>query len=166
MNDREIQELSEAMKLSRAELEQSYTRRIVDEDANGHKKTQVVLQQTRDDRQCIFLKGPKCSVYDARPTQCRTFPWWPQHLVSDYDWRLAAADCEGIHVDEEGDGKEAVPGYSFDDVMPDVLVHEVRVDVGDVEMSVDDCIGTHVLSGACRSTDREKTLRTKSYRKC
>jgi hypothetical protein len=62
----------------------------------------------------------------ARPTQCRTFPWWPQHLVSDYDWQLAAADCEGIHVPEGGDEETDVPVYSFDDVMPETILHDVR----------------------------------------
>ena len=27
---------------------------------------------------CRFLKDGKCSVYQARPTQCRTFPFWPE----------------------------------------------------------------------------------------
>ncbi|CAI5742347.1 unnamed protein product [Hyaloperonospora brassicae] len=126
VNDRELQDLAEATNLSRAELERSCTRTIVEDGADGHKKTQVVLKQTTDDRQCIFLHGSKCSVYQARPTQCRTFPWWPQHLVSDYDWRLAAKDCEGISVDDERDGQERTPSYSLDDVMPEVVIHDIH----------------------------------------
>uniref|UniRef100_M4B286 Uncharacterized protein n=3 Tax=Hyaloperonospora arabidopsidis (strain Emoy2) TaxID=559515 RepID=M4B286_HYAAE len=121
VNDRELQDLADATNLSRAEFERSYTRAIVEEDAAGAKKTHLVLKQTPDDRQCIFLNGSKCSVYKARPTQCRTFPWWPQHLVSDYDWRLAAKDCEGIRVvDAQGDGQEEDSGSSFDDVMSEI----------------------------------------------
>ena len=29
---------------------------------------------------CRFLKDNKCSVYEARPTQCRTWPFWPEVL--------------------------------------------------------------------------------------
>ena len=127
VNDRELQDLADATNLSRAEFERSYTRAIVEEDAAGAKKTHLVLKQTPDDRQCIFLNGSKCSVYKARPTQCRTFPWWPQHLVSDYDWRLAAKDCEGIRVvDAQGDGQEEDSGSSFDGVMSEVIIHDVR----------------------------------------
>ena len=28
--------------------------------------------------ECSFLKDNKCSVYKARPTQCRTWPFWPE----------------------------------------------------------------------------------------
>lgn len=29
---------------------------------------------------CQFLKGKGCSVYEARPTQCRTWPFWPENM--------------------------------------------------------------------------------------
>jgi Fe-S-cluster containining protein len=49
---------------------------------------------------CIFLKNNQCSVYETRPTQCRTFPWWIQHLREPSDWEEAKMRCEGIdHVD-------------------------------------------------------------------
>jgi len=46
---------------------------------------------------CIFLQDNKCSAYEARPTQCRTFPWWIQHLREPSDWEEAAKRCEGIN---------------------------------------------------------------------
>lgn len=48
---------------------------------------------------CIFLKDNKCSVYQARPIQCRTYPWWTQNLNSQESWDLAAQECEGINND-------------------------------------------------------------------
>lgn len=47
--------------------------------------------------ECIFLKGKKCEVYQNRPKQCRTFPWWQENLNSQESWKLAAQDCEGIN---------------------------------------------------------------------
>ncbi|CAI5737176.1 unnamed protein product [Peronospora destructor] len=126
VNDRELQELAAATKLSLPEFKQSYTHTVLEVDASGQKKAQRVLRQTPDDRQCFFLQGSKCTVYAARPTQCRTFPWWQQHLVSDYDWQLAAADCEGIVIAKEGDGQADVVGVSFDDVIPDMILHEIH----------------------------------------
>ena len=29
---------------------------------------------------CVFLKNRQCSVYEARPTQCRTWPFWPENM--------------------------------------------------------------------------------------
>ncbi len=45
---------------------------------------------------CIFLNGKECSIYEVRPTQCRTFPWWPENLRSEETWRELAKECEGI----------------------------------------------------------------------
>lgn len=49
---------------------------------------------------CIFLKDNQCSVYEARPSQCRTFPWWIQNLREPNDWEEAASKCEGINHPE------------------------------------------------------------------
>lgn len=46
---------------------------------------------------CIFLQNNQCSVYENRPTQCRTFPWWIHHLRGPSDWEEAATRCEGIN---------------------------------------------------------------------
>jgi uncharacterized protein len=65
---------------------------------------------------CVFLDRTSvpgkaiCSVYDARPLQCRTFPWWPENLHSTEAWRRLARECEGV-----GRG-----GF--------VPVHQIRID--------------------------------------
>ncbi len=48
---------------------------------------------------CVFLQGKLCRVYDLRPSQCVSFPWWPAVLASAESWRRAALDCEGIRDD-------------------------------------------------------------------
>ncbi|HYC00132.1 MAG TPA: YkgJ family cysteine cluster protein [Candidatus Limnocylindrales bacterium] len=45
---------------------------------------------------CVFLAGKVCAVYEDRPMQCRTFPWWPANVASAESWRAAAECCEGI----------------------------------------------------------------------
>ena len=59
----------------------------------------LVEQKSKNsqDYHCIFLKDKKCLVYQARPIQCRTFPWWPENLNSEESWQLAAKECEGIN---------------------------------------------------------------------
>jgi Fe-S-cluster containining protein len=52
--------------------------------------------QSRADGACVFLDAARrCSVYAARPTQCRTYPWWPE-LVTPLGWLRERARCEGI----------------------------------------------------------------------
>lgn len=49
--------------------------------------------------ECIFLKDKKCQIYQARPKQCRTYPWWKENLNTEESWKLAAEQCEGINLD-------------------------------------------------------------------
>jgi Fe-S-cluster containining protein len=37
-----------------------------------------------------------CSVYAARPAQCRAWPFWASNLASPEAWELAAKRCPGI----------------------------------------------------------------------
>jgi uncharacterized protein len=54
------------------------------------------LIERPDNPDCIFLKGKRCSVYKARPTQCRTWPFWPEVMPAKA-WRKDVADfCPGI----------------------------------------------------------------------
>src|SRR5579871_5836258 len=48
------------------------------------------------DRQCAFLKEDGCSIHPAKPTQCRTFPFWPEHVEQRDDWRRLSIFCPGI----------------------------------------------------------------------
>lgn len=56
----------------------------------------LIEKRTQSSTDCIFLKDKKCTVYMARPKQCRTFPWWQENLNSKESWKLAAKGCEGI----------------------------------------------------------------------
>lgn len=47
------------------------------------------------DEKCRFIKDGLCSVYEARPTQCRTWPFFPEHLSKE-NWRKLSAYCGGI----------------------------------------------------------------------
>lgn len=45
---------------------------------------------------CYFLENGRCTIYNARPRQCKTFPWWPSTLKSLDSWQEAKRVCEGI----------------------------------------------------------------------
>jgi Fe-S-cluster containining protein len=47
---------------------------------------------------CIFYEKDKgCTVYNARPAQCRSYPFWPEVMVSKERWDREAKDCPGIN---------------------------------------------------------------------
>ena len=55
----------------------------------------IVLRM--DEPACPFLEGYRCSVYEARPVQCRTFPFWEEHLQSPRTWDETEKFCPGIN---------------------------------------------------------------------
>ncbi len=58
---------------------------------------------------CVFLERREdgtagCSIYPVRPTQCRTWPFWPENLASPAAWRRAARNCPGMAAGMDGGG--------------------------------------------------------------
>lgn len=82
----------------------------------------LALKNNETDTACIFLENKKCSVYEARPTQCRTFPFWPHQVHSPSDWAQAARECEGIAVDS----KENL--VATDEIVEEMLIQSVYND--------------------------------------
>ena len=45
---------------------------------------------------CMFLNGKSCTVYEGRPTQCRTWPFWPE-VMNAKSWKKDVVEfCPGI----------------------------------------------------------------------
>ena len=46
---------------------------------------------------CVFFDTEKkgCIVYEARPIQCRTWPFWDSNLTSEKAWRETCKECPG-----------------------------------------------------------------------
>ena len=45
---------------------------------------------------CYFLEEKKCGVYEGRPTQCRTWPFWPE-VMNAKTWKKEVSDyCPGV----------------------------------------------------------------------
>lgn len=59
---------------------------------------QQLSLQEQVNRDCVFWQDGGCSVYEGRPVQCRTYPFW-QHIVEEAGgWEREAASCPGIGV--------------------------------------------------------------------
>lgn len=49
------------------------------------------------DPDCRFLDGKRCGVYLGRPTQCRTWPFWPE-VMSAKAWKKEVVSfCPGVN---------------------------------------------------------------------
>lgn len=49
----------------------------------------------RSDGACVFW-DEGCTIYEARPGQCRTFPFWKENVITETAWLETARSCEGI----------------------------------------------------------------------
>lgn len=91
LSDEDIERLCLHFKLERREFLRRYTRKV---------GKRISLVEDKKNYDCVFLKGKQCTVYEARPSQCRTFPWWVSNMRSEKDWRETAEICEGINHEE------------------------------------------------------------------
>jgi uncharacterized protein len=71
-----------------------FTRRYVRQVGTAYS---LVEQPNYD---CVFLDGHLCRIYDARPTQCRAYPFWHDIMASRETFLQEARHCPGIETDE------------------------------------------------------------------
>jgi Fe-S-cluster containining protein len=100
VNNEEIAALAATLGMKVHEFEASYVRRI------GSRKSLIELANG----DCILFdaKTRKCKVYNDRPRQCRTWPFWDSNIATPSAWKKTCAVCPG-----SGQGKV----YSIDEVL-------------------------------------------------
>lgn len=87
VHEEEIERLRGHLGLSLEEFSRRYLRRV------GPRLSLI----EKPDNACIFWDHQEgCTVYEARPEQCRTWPFWPHNLESERAWRKAGRHCPGI----------------------------------------------------------------------
>jgi len=48
---------------------------------------------------CVFLqKNNRCAIYQVRPRQCQTYPYWPEIMATQSGWDNESYRCEGINT--------------------------------------------------------------------
>lgn len=89
LND--LERIAAHFALSSQEFARKYTRFV-----DG----QYALLDAQGSEDCIFLENKRCAIYEVRPTQCKTFPWWLHNLRTPEEWKEAKERCEGIDHSE------------------------------------------------------------------
>lgn len=86
--DEEIAAMAEHLRLAESTFRKRYVRRV------GKRQSLIEKKPSKD---CIFLADGRCDIYEVRPTQCRTWPFWSSNLETPEDWSLAGLRCPGIN---------------------------------------------------------------------
>ena len=55
---------------------------------------------------CVFWRDGGCEVYDSRPVQCRSYPFWRPHLGTPGDWAALEKSCPGVNIGRQYSGEE------------------------------------------------------------
>ena len=89
VNQAEIDALADHLGLSSIEFEKKYVNMI------GVRRSLKELPRRNYD--CVFLDGQtrKCTVYEHRPRQCRTWPFWNSNIASPEAWQHTCEVCPG-----------------------------------------------------------------------
>jgi len=79
--------MASILKMPPAEFEDQFVRKV------GVRKSLT----ERPNGDCILLdvKTKKCTVYQYRPRQCRTWPFWDSNLKSPAAWAECCEACPG-----------------------------------------------------------------------
>lgn len=86
----ELSQMAKALGISDERFEREYTRTI------AGVRTSLNEYPNGD---CYFFDSAtrRCQIYDVRPAQCRTWPFWDSNLGSRKDWKEAAQRCPGCN---------------------------------------------------------------------
>jgi uncharacterized protein len=85
----ELYRIAEFLEMDDHEFAKKYVRKV-------NQKMSLIELPNGD---CVFYdKG--CKIYPVRPTQCRTFPFWPEIIARKKTWDEAAEECPGMNSGE------------------------------------------------------------------
>lgn len=88
VSEREIHAMAEHLGMDVLEFARQYVRRV---------GSCYSLKELPDYRCVLLGADERCRVYRVRPVQCRTYPFWPEHIKSPEAWRALKKDCPGIN---------------------------------------------------------------------
>ncbi len=91
LSEAEADALAERLGMDPAAFRRRYTATVHSEHGRH------LSLRERADGACVFWRaGAGCTVYDQRPTQCRTWPFWRRVVKSPAAWAREAASCPGM----------------------------------------------------------------------
>jgi Fe-S-cluster containining protein len=95
LRKKDTEALVSALKMAYSEFITGYCRWVPNLDGGDRRPLERLSLREKTNYDCIFWKNG-CSVYEARPLQCRTFPFWPSILESGRSWAAMLGLCPGM----------------------------------------------------------------------
>jgi len=90
VTDEEIDVLARRLGISEGEFRKGYTRFVGAEELSLQEKANL---------DCVFYDSDAgCQVYEDRPKQCRTWPFWRRVVRSEATWETESASCPGMDM--------------------------------------------------------------------
>jgi len=80
---------------------------------------------------CVFWTDGGCSVYAARPLQCRTYPFWSTIVDDEAHWQEEAQECPGIGIGRTWSSREIAEAVASRRMSPPFLQSEFDKKGGD-----------------------------------
>ncbi|PIE04052.1 MAG: zinc/iron-chelating domain-containing protein [Spirochaetales bacterium] len=90
LTQNDLTSLAEHVQMTESEFIQKYCKKV-----NLGITSRLSLEE-KDNYDCIFWDGG-CTVYAARPRQCRSYPFWPAVLANRAEWDREAEECPGMN---------------------------------------------------------------------
>lgn len=90
LRESDLLRLSSSFNISQDEFILKYTRFV------DYGEYYLVSLKERENYDCIFLSKNGCLVYQNRPVQCSTYPFWKEVLESKSSWNREGEYCPGI----------------------------------------------------------------------
>jgi len=100
LSKKDMEKLALELKMDNKSFLKTYCRWVLDWQGRD-----AISLKEKSNRDCIFWDSG-CTVYNVRPLQCRTFPFWENILSSAKSWEIAASGCPGINSGTLHSGKE------------------------------------------------------------
>ena len=100
VTEEEIAAIARHLGITPARMRELYVRKV----DNRHS-----LKEKRPSNDCIFYRhdpdasgdgegaSGQCLIYEVRPAQCRSWPFWPSNLTDPDAWAIAGMRCKGIN---------------------------------------------------------------------
>jgi Fe-S-cluster containining protein len=86
MNQKDVRQAAEFLNLSQKRFKSEFLKKQYD----------MWYIEVEDDNPCPFLTFEGCAIHEAKPVQCKTYPFWRENMETPKHWELTASFCPGI----------------------------------------------------------------------
>ena len=115
MSPEEVTNASALLGISAVAFVDRYASHTIQDDPDVAAATTTMTTTTppwakltnNSEQHCVFLKDNLCQIYQARPIQCSTYPFWPNIMKSATSWNREVR----LSDDQTAHGRESIIPY-------------------------------------------------------